>query len=264
MPLLRLYQSAAALLHLSVAAHQLPLALQITTPNQPQAICRSQRLRTKEADGTCIFLTQSRRCSIHAARPTQCATYPFWPRALWSSIDWQAEAAVCEGINLLPVHAAPSQNDGAKAGGSSTTDVLAADSGQSSLQHAVLNQTLDSQRDTEPPALAVSAETFSQPHAGSPEAEAHAAQEQVLKAFVMHEAQASMGQTREVLEGLLTESMDEESIYETAVSLQQECREVVWQDARFAVVDTHLAEDSWQRCESGAAVQLLARLPSLR
>jgi Fe-S-cluster containining protein len=37
-------------------------------------------------------------CSVHAARPVQCRTWPFWPRALASPEAWQAEAADCPGI----------------------------------------------------------------------------------------------------------------------------------------------------------------------
>lgn len=52
-----------------------------------------------QADGRCPFLSDKDRCSIYAARPAQCQTYPFWPEALKSRRSWQGEARRCEGIN---------------------------------------------------------------------------------------------------------------------------------------------------------------------
>ena len=49
---------------------------------------------------------QGRRCAVHAQRPAQCRTYPFWPEAVQSQHHWAAEAVRCEGISLP--HAAPS------------------------------------------------------------------------------------------------------------------------------------------------------------
>lgn len=46
----------------------------------------------------CIFL-EDKLCSIYKVRPTQCATYPWWPD-LMNPVSWQAEAAeVCEGLD---------------------------------------------------------------------------------------------------------------------------------------------------------------------
>ncbi|MBU1190796.1 MAG: YkgJ family cysteine cluster protein [Gammaproteobacteria bacterium] len=50
------------------------------------------------ADGRCSFLDAAGQCSVYAARPTQCRTYPFWPELLRSKSAWRAEAARCEGI----------------------------------------------------------------------------------------------------------------------------------------------------------------------
>lgn len=61
----------------------------------------------------CIFLEDG-KCSIYEARPTQCRTFPYWPRLLRNESNWLAEAVVpdkiegkhwdpdeggCEGIN---------------------------------------------------------------------------------------------------------------------------------------------------------------------
>ncbi len=46
----------------------------------------------------CIFL-EDKLCSIYQVRPTQCATYPWWPD-LMNPVSWQVEAAeVCEGLD---------------------------------------------------------------------------------------------------------------------------------------------------------------------
>ena len=46
-----------------------------------------------------MFLDGDKLCSIHALRPKQCSTYPWWPD-LMESAAWDAEAErVCEGMN---------------------------------------------------------------------------------------------------------------------------------------------------------------------
>jgi Fe-S-cluster containining protein len=37
-------------------------------------------------------------CRVHRARPEQCRTWPFWPRALATRQAWKREAADCPGI----------------------------------------------------------------------------------------------------------------------------------------------------------------------
>jgi uncharacterized protein len=46
----------------------------------------------------CVFL-KDKKCSIYAARPTQCRTFPWWPKHLKSPESWAAAASYCEGIN---------------------------------------------------------------------------------------------------------------------------------------------------------------------
>lgn len=58
-------------------------------------------MERKGNGGDCVFL-ESKQCSIHAVKPAQCATYPFWPQALASKADWCAEATRCEGITFEP------------------------------------------------------------------------------------------------------------------------------------------------------------------
>lgn len=50
------------------------------------------------AGGSCIFLDHTQRCSIYAARPAQCRTYPFWPEIAGNRRAWLRERQRCEGI----------------------------------------------------------------------------------------------------------------------------------------------------------------------
>jgi len=51
------------------------------------------------ANGDCTFFdAKTRRCTIYAARPTQCRTWPFWRSNLESPESWQRTAAGCPGI----------------------------------------------------------------------------------------------------------------------------------------------------------------------
>ncbi len=49
-------------------------------------------------DETCLFLGEDRRCTIYAARPEQCSTYPYWPELVLHKRDWVRESSRCEGI----------------------------------------------------------------------------------------------------------------------------------------------------------------------
>lgn len=49
-------------------------------------------------DGDCILLDpETRKCSVYAARPTQCRTWPFWDSNLRKPKDWKETCDVCPG-----------------------------------------------------------------------------------------------------------------------------------------------------------------------
>jgi len=48
--------------------------------------------------GDCVFLRDG-LCDVHAARPRQCRSFPFWSANLASKAAWNAAALECEGIN---------------------------------------------------------------------------------------------------------------------------------------------------------------------
>ena len=49
-------------------------------------------------DGDCILWSQDKGCTVYAARPQQCRTYPFWPEVVKSKKTWAEEAKLCRGI----------------------------------------------------------------------------------------------------------------------------------------------------------------------
>jgi len=60
------------------------------------------RLRVPR-DATCHFLNEN-GCSIHPAKPTQCAIFPFWPELVDSRREWLKVARTyCPGIGKGPL-----------------------------------------------------------------------------------------------------------------------------------------------------------------
>lgn len=54
----------------------------------------------KRVHSRCQFYDPiSRLCGIHEVKPEQCRTFPFWPSVFKSRADWDAQSAMCEGIN---------------------------------------------------------------------------------------------------------------------------------------------------------------------
>lgn len=54
----------------------------------------------KRKEGACVFLDQGGQCSIYAARPVQCKTYPFWPSMLTDSQAWAEESVLPDNIEI--------------------------------------------------------------------------------------------------------------------------------------------------------------------
>jgi hypothetical protein len=49
-------------------------------------------------DGECILLDpRTKKCTVYAARPTQCRTWPFWDSNLKKRKDWKETCEVCPG-----------------------------------------------------------------------------------------------------------------------------------------------------------------------
>lgn len=61
--------------------------------------------------GDCEFLVRradgKTECAIHAVRPLQCRTWPFWDSNVRSRRAWNASAKDCPGMDAGPHHALP-------------------------------------------------------------------------------------------------------------------------------------------------------------
>lgn len=60
-----------------------------------------RRLRVPR-DVRCHFLRDD-GCSIHAAKPTQCRIFPFWPELVESRREWHKTARYCPGMGKGPL-----------------------------------------------------------------------------------------------------------------------------------------------------------------
>lgn len=58
-----------------------------------------ERLSLKErGNGDCVMLEDG-RCTVYAAKPTQCSTFPFWEGVLETKETWAETAAKCPGMD---------------------------------------------------------------------------------------------------------------------------------------------------------------------
>ena len=61
-------------------------------------IVRGRVSLTEYANGDCTFFdSKSRHCTVYAARPVQCRTWPFWNSHLTSDTAWKKVCEVCPG-----------------------------------------------------------------------------------------------------------------------------------------------------------------------
>lgn len=66
---------------------------------------RRRSLRERP-NGDCVFWDGSRGCTVYAARPAQCRTWPFWASNVESPEAWEKMRAGCPGAGqgeLIPV-----------------------------------------------------------------------------------------------------------------------------------------------------------------
>ncbi len=58
-------------------------------------------------DGPACPFLDGTRCSVYAARPRQCGTFPFWPENLASRKEWEELGTFCPGVgrgDFVPLH----------------------------------------------------------------------------------------------------------------------------------------------------------------
>jgi Fe-S-cluster containining protein len=65
----------------------------------------SRRALFERFDGDCIFLDEgSRRCTVYAARPVQCQTFPFWKETVKTAEAWDEVTRACPGAGSGKLH----------------------------------------------------------------------------------------------------------------------------------------------------------------
>jgi Fe-S-cluster containining protein len=67
----------------------------------------ARRSLVEYPNGDCVFFDgETRKCSVYAARPRQCRTWPFWESNLRSPATWNDTCRVCPGSGqgqLIPI-----------------------------------------------------------------------------------------------------------------------------------------------------------------
>ena len=51
-------------------------------------------------NGDCVFFRAGKGCTVYAARPAQCKTFPFWAENVRSPDAWNERARECPGMNI--------------------------------------------------------------------------------------------------------------------------------------------------------------------
>ena len=89
---------------------QLAAALNLTPEEVRGRYCREvdmggvARLSLREHDNyDCVFWGEG-GCSVYAARPLQCRSFPFWPALLADEESWRMAGEDCPGIGNGPLH----------------------------------------------------------------------------------------------------------------------------------------------------------------
>lgn len=72
----------------------------------------SRRSLFERFDGDCVlFDAATRRCTVYAARPVQCRTWPFWPDNVESPAAWAETCEVCPGSGEGQLHSVEAIRD---------------------------------------------------------------------------------------------------------------------------------------------------------
>jgi uncharacterized protein len=82
-----------------IAALATQLAMSVNDfQNQYVRQVGAEKSLVERPGGDCIFLDiDSRKCTVYAARPVQCRTWPFWDSAIKRKKDWEETCRVCPG-----------------------------------------------------------------------------------------------------------------------------------------------------------------------
>src|SRR5207249_4850966 len=69
-----------------------------------RAVGKRRSLRER-LNGDCVFYDRERGCTVYAARPAQCRTWPFWESNVRSPEAWRQTCESCPGAGrgeLIP------------------------------------------------------------------------------------------------------------------------------------------------------------------
>jgi Fe-S-cluster containining protein len=65
--------------------------------------CEKGYVLLRMDEPACLFLGEN-GCTVYAARPVQCRTFPFWKENLKSRTRWDETAKFCPGIGQGPLY----------------------------------------------------------------------------------------------------------------------------------------------------------------
>ena len=66
---------------------------------------QGRRSLREKANGDCVFYEHGAGCTVYAARPTQCRTWPFWESTTETPAAWKQTRQTCPGAghgDLIP------------------------------------------------------------------------------------------------------------------------------------------------------------------
>lgn len=78
-------------------AHYLKISIEEFSRRYLRRIGNRLSLRENPHNFDCVFLA-GKKCTVYPVRPTQCQTFPWWPKNLEDPQAWQHAASFCEGI----------------------------------------------------------------------------------------------------------------------------------------------------------------------
>lgn len=75
----------------------------------------------EKSSGECVFYDRRAGCTVYAARPRQCRSWPFWRAVVHSRERWEEESRHCPGMGRGPLHPADAVRRSAASDGTSGT-----------------------------------------------------------------------------------------------------------------------------------------------
>lgn len=77
----------------------------VPDPREPGRLRETLRERDEGDGGRCTLLEGRNECTVYAARPVHCQTFPYWPSILEDEAGFERARATCPGIRVEPTEA---------------------------------------------------------------------------------------------------------------------------------------------------------------